>query len=225
MKLLDIKDVFFTYPDGDSVRTILDHVNVTFEKGSLYAIVGSSGSGKTTFLTLIAGLDTAQEGSITFKGQDIREIGLWEYRRNHVGMVFQSYNLIPYMTGLENVLVAMGISGKTHMKDSAYELLDSIGIEKNKANRNVRRLSGGEQQRIAIARAMANQPDIIVADEPTGNLDGETEDTIIGLFRKLASEKDKCVIVVTHSEKVAKQADVILRLHATKGTFVIEDNR
>jgi putative ABC transport system ATP-binding protein len=225
MKLLDIKDVFFTYPDGDSVRTILDYVNVTFEKGNLYAIVGSSGSGKTTFLTLIAGLDTAQEGSITFKGKDISEIGLWEYRRNHVGMVFQSYNLIPYMTGLENVLVAMGISGKTHMKDSAYELLDSIGIEKNKANRNVRRLSGGEQQRIAIARAMANQPDIIVADEPTGNLDGETEDTIIGLFRQLASEKDKCVIVVTHSEKVAKQADVILRLHATKGTFVIEDNR
>lgn len=225
MKLLDIKDVFFTYPDGDSVRTILDHVNVTFEKGSMYAIVGSSGSGKTTFLTLIAGLDSAQEGSITFKGKDIAEIGLWEYRRNHVGMVFQSYNLIPYMTGLENVLVAMGISGKTHMKDSAYELLQSIGIEKNKANRNVRRLSGGEQQRIAIARAMANQPDIIVADEPTGNLDGETEDTIIGLFRKLATEKDKCVIVVTHSEKVAKQADVILRLHATKGTFVIEDNR
>ena len=191
----------------------------------MYAIVGSSGSGKTTFLTLIAGLDSAQEGSITFKGKNIAEIGLWEYRRNHVGMVFQSYNLIPYMTGLENVLVAMGISGKTHMKDSAYELLQSIGIERNKANRNVRRLSGGEQQRIAIARAMANQPDIIVADEPTGNLDGETEDTIIGLFRKLATEKDKCVIVVTHSEKVAKQADVILRLHATKGTFVIEDNR
>ena len=225
MKLLDIKEVFFTYPDGDSVRTILDHVNVTFEKGSMYAIVGSSGSGKTTFLTLIAGLDSAQEGSITFKGKDIAEIGLWEYRRNHVGMVFQSYNLIPYMTGLENVLVAMGISGKTRMENSAYELLQSIGIEKNKANRNVRRLSGGEQQRIAIARAMANQPDIIVADEPTGNLDGETEDTIIGLFRKLATEKDKCVIVVTHSEKVAKQADVILRLHATKGTFVIEDNR
>lgn len=225
MKLLDIKDVFFTYPDGDSVRTILDHVNITFEKGNMYAIVGSSGSGKTTFLTLIAGLDSAQEGSITFKGKNIAEIGLWEYRRNHVGMVFQSYNLIPYMTGLENVLVAMGISGKTHMKDSAYELLQSIGIERNKANRNVRRLSGGEQQRIAIARAMANQPDIIVADEPTGNLDGETEDTIIGLFRKLATEKDKCVIVVTHSEKVAKQADVILRLHATKGTFVIEDNR
>ena len=225
MKLLDIKDVFFTYPDGDSVRTILDHVNITFEKGNMYAIVGSSGSGKTTFLTLIAGLDSAQEGSITFKEKNIAEIGLWEYRRNHVGMVFQSYNLIPYMTGLENVLVAMGISGKTHMKDSAYELLQSIGIERNKANRNVRRLSGGEQQRIAIARAMANQPDIIVADEPTGNLDGETEDTIIGLFRKLATEKDKCVIVVTHSEKVAKQADVILRLHATKGTFVIEDNR
>ena len=164
MKLLDIKDVFFTYPDGDSVRTILDHVNITFEKGNMYAIVGSSGSGKTTFLTLIAGLDSAQEGSITFKGKNIAEIGLWEYRRNHVGMVFQSYNLIPYMTGLENVLVAMGISGKTHMKDSAYELLQSIGIERNKANRNVRRLSGGEQQRIAIARAMANQPDIIVAD-------------------------------------------------------------
>jgi putative ABC transport system ATP-binding protein len=224
MALLDVNDVFFAYPDGDSVRTILDHISVSFEKGHFYAIVGSSGSGKTTFLTLIAGLDTAQQGNISFKGKDIREIGLWEYRRNHIGMVFQSYNLIPYMTGLENVLVAMGISGKTHMKNTAYELLESIGIEKNKANRNVRRLSGGEQQRIAIARAMANQPDIIVADEPTGNLDGETEDTIIGLFRQLARDKDKCVIVVTHSEKIAKQADVILRLHATKGTFVIEEN-
>lgn len=223
MTLLQIDNVSFTYPDGDGYRTILNHVNQTFEQGSFYAIVGASGSGKTTFLTLIAGMDQVQEGSIRYNGQALEKIGLWNYRRKHVGMVFQNFNLIPYMTGLENVLVAMGIA-KTGNKASALKLLDELGISVTKAKRSVRRLSGGEQQRVAIARALANNPDIIIADEPSGNLDGATETAIIGLFQRLAHEQGKCVIVVTHSEKVASNADIILRLHPTDGTFSREEN-
>lgn len=218
MTLLDIENVSFTYPDGDGYRTILNHVNQKFEQRTFYAIVGASGSGKTTFLTLIAGMDQVHEGSIRYNGQALEKIGLWNYRRNHVGMVFQNFNLIPYMTGLENVLVAMGIA-KTGNKTSALKLLEDLGVGPTKAKRSVRRLSGGEQQRVAIARALANNPDIIIADEPSGNLDGATEAAIIGLFQRLAHEQGKCVIVVTHSEKVASNADIILRLHPSDGTF------
>jgi putative ABC transport system ATP-binding protein len=158
------------------------------------------------------------DGSIRYNGKALGEIGLWTYRRKHVGMVFQNFNLIPYMTGLENVLVAMGIA-KTGNKATALKLLEELGIGATKAKRSVRRLSGGEQQRVAIARALANNPDIIIADEPSGNLDGATETAIIGLFQRLAHDQGKCVIVVTHSEKVAANADVILRLHPTDGTF------
>jgi putative ABC transport system ATP-binding protein len=218
MALLEIENVSFTYPDGEGYRTILNQVNLEFNHGTFYAIVGASGSGKTTFLTLIAGMDQVHDGSIRYNGKALGEIGLWTYRRKHVGMVFQNFNLIPYMTGLENVLVAMGIA-KTGNKATALKLLEELGIGATKAKRSVRRLSGGEQQRVAIARALANNPDIIIADEPSGNLDGATETAIIGLFQRLAHDQGKCVIVVTHSEKVAANADVILRLHPTDGTF------
>ncbi len=218
MSLLDVDHVSFTYPDGDGFRTILNNVSLQFEAGHFYAIVGASGSGKTTFLTLIAGMDEVHDGEIRYRDQSLKSIGLWTYRRQHVGMVFQNFNLIPYMTGLENVLVAMGIAKSGH-KDTALKLLESLGIGATKAKRSVRRLSGGEQQRVAIARALANNPDIIIADEPSGNLDGATETAIIGLFQQLAHDQNKCVIVVTHSEKVAANADIILRLHPTEGTF------
>jgi putative ABC transport system ATP-binding protein len=218
MTLLEIDNVSFTYPDGDGYRTILNRVNQRFDQGTFYAIVGASGSGKTTFLTLIAGMDQVHDGNIRYNGKDLEKIGLWKYRRQHIGMVFQNFNLIPYMTGLENVLVAMGIA-KSGNKASALKLLDELGISVTKAKRSVRRLSGGEQQRVAIARALANNPDIIIADEPSGNLDGATETAIIGLFQRLARDQGKCVIVVTHSEKVASNADIILRLHPTDGTF------
>ena len=222
MALLDIENVSFTYPDGEGYRTILNQVNLSFDQGTFYAIVGASGSGKTTFLTLIAGMDQVHNGKIRYNGKALEDIGLWTYRRQHVGMVFQNFNLIPYMTGLENVLVAMGIA-KTGNKATALELLETLGIGATKAKRSVRRLSGGEQQRVAIARALANNPDIIIADEPSGNLDGATETAIIGLFQRLAHEQGKCVIVVTHSEKVAANADIILRLHPTEGTFERDD--
>ena len=218
MTILQTKDLYFTYPDGDNRKIILNEVNVSFEKGKFYTILGASGSGKTTFLSLIAALDKPEKGEILFNGEDIADIGLEKYRRNNIGIVFQSYNLIPYMNGLENVMVAMSITDNKiegNMKDKALEILESVGIDGTKATRRINRLSGGEQQRVAIARAISTNVEVIVADEPTGNLDGKTSETIIELFKELAHQRDKCVIMVTHAEKIAEQSDVILKLKPT----------
>ena len=222
MKVLEVKDLQYYYQDGRRKRIILDNVNAEFETGKFYAILGESGSGKTTFLSLISSLDTPQSGEILFKGQDIREIGYERYRRNHISMVFQNYNLIQYMTAVENVLVAMGITDNKiegNKKEVAYKLLEDVGIDKETADRRVNRLSGGEQQRTAIARALSTDPEIIMADEPTGNLDHETSGEIIDLLMELAHEKDKCVIVVTHDLKIAEKSDVILKLDTEKKAF------
>ena len=224
MSILETKDLYFTYPDGDNRKIILNEVNVSFEKGKFYTILGASGSGKTTFLSLIAALDKPEKGEILFNGEDIGKIGLEKYRRNNIGIVFQSYNLIPYMNGLENVMVAMSITDNKiegNMKDKALEILESVGIDGTKATRRINRLSGGEQQRVAIARAISTNVEVIVADEPTGNLDGKTSETIIELFKELAHQRDKCVIMVTHSEKIAEQSDVILKLNTDTQNFEI----
>ena len=222
MNILEVKDLQYYYQDGRRKRIILDNVNAEFETGKFYAILGESGSGKTTFLSLISSLDTPQSGEILFKGQDIREIGYERYRRNYISMVFQNYNLIQYMTAVENVLVAMGITDNKiegNKKEVAYKLLEDVGIDKETADRRVNRLSGGEQQRTAIARALSTDPEIIMADEPTGNLDHETSGEIIDLLMELAHEKDKCVIVVTHDLKIAEKSDVILKLDTEKKAF------
>ena len=227
MSILEVKDLYFTYPDGDNRKIILNEVNVSFEKGKFYTILGASGSGKTTFLSLIAALDKPEKGEILFNGEDIADIGLEKYRRNNIGIVFQSYNLIPYMNGLENVMVAMSITDNKiegNMKDKALEILESVGIDGTKATRRINRLSGGEQQRVAIARAISTNVEVIVADEPTGNLDGKTSETIIELFKELAHQRDKCVIMVTHSEKIAEQSDVILKLNTDTQNFEIKTN-
>ncbi|MBQ1304216.1 MAG: ATP-binding cassette domain-containing protein, partial [Erysipelotrichaceae bacterium] len=159
-----------------------------------------------------------------FKGQSIKEIGYEKYRRNHISIVFQNYNLIQYMTAVENVLVAMGITDNKiegNKKEVAYKLLEDVGIDKETADRRVNRLSGGEQQRTAIARALSTDPEIIMADEPTGNLDHETSGEIIELLMRLAHERDKCVIVVTHDLKIAEKSDVILQLDTKKKAFTI----
>ena len=225
--ILETKDLYFTYPDGDARKVILNNVNVSFELGKFYTILGASGSGKTTFLSLIAALDKPEKGEILFNGEDISKIGLEKYRRNNIGIVFQSYNLIPYMNGLENVMVAMSITDNMmdkDMKAKAFEILSSVGIDGTKATRRINRLSGGEQQRVAIARAISTNVDVIVADEPTGNLDGKTSDTIIDLFKELAHDRNKCVIMVTHSEKIAEQSDIILKLNTDTQDFeIIED--
>ena len=224
MSILEVKDLYFTYPDGDNRKIILNEVNVSFEKGKFYTILGASGSGKTTFLSLIAALDKPEKGEILFNGEDIGKIGLEKYRRNNIGIVFQSYNLIPYMNGLENVMVAMSITDNKiegNMKEKALEILESVGIDGSKATRRINRLSGGEQQRVAIARAISTNVEVIVADEPTGNLDGKTSETIIELFKELAHQRDKCVIMVTHSEKIAEQSDVILKLNTDTQNFEV----
>ena len=227
MSILETKELYFTYPDGDSRRVILNHVNTSFEKGKFYTILGSSGCGKTTFLSLIGALDKPESGEILYNGKNITEIGYEKFRRNHIGIVFQNYNLINYMSGLENVMVALGITENKITDDlekHALEILNSVGIDEKKARRKIKRLSGGEQQRVAIARALATNVDVILADEPTGNLDRATSDTIVELFKELAHERNKCVIVVTHSNEVANKSDVIMRMNTYTQDFSYEIN-
>lgn len=215
MTLLEAKNISYYYQDGDQRRFILKKVSVSFEKGKLYSILGKSGSGKTTFLSLISALDTPKEGQILYNDQDIFRIGHEKFRRNEISIVFQSYNLIPYLSAVENVLVPMAITENDLPKEKkqvAYNLLNYIGITKDKAYRMVNQLSGGEQQRVAIARALSMNGDIILADEPTGNLDEELEEEIVGIFKELAHTHQKCVILVTHSSEVAQQADEVLQL-------------
>lgn len=228
MAILEVKDCYFTYPDGDHRKVILDHINVSFEQGKCYTILGTSGSGKTTFLSLLAGLDKPENGEILYKEKSILEIGYESFRRNAVSIVFQAYNLIPYMTAQENVMVATAITDNPMPKDKktyALELLNKVDIDENKAKRYIHRLSGGEQQRVAIARAIATNVDIILADEPTGNLDEKTGETIMDLFTQIAHQENKCVIIVTHSKKIANASDIILKLDSITHQFEITYNK
>lgn len=207
---LTIKNLTHTYSDGQRQVNVLKKVNVEFESGKLYAIVGESGSGKTTLISLISALDQIQSGEVLYNGKDIRKIGGQKFRQQYVNIVFQAFNLIKYMTARENVEVGLDFSGHTkNEKQHAYQLLDEVGITKEQSDSLVQRLSGGQQQRVAIARSMAGRVPIIVADEPTGNLDEETEAKILQIFKKLA-ESGKIVIVVTHSQKVASHADAVV---------------
>ncbi|WP_213337241.1 ABC transporter ATP-binding protein [Enterococcus casseliflavus] len=210
MAILETKEMTYYYQDGENRRKILDKTNISFEKGKFYTILGKSGSGKTTFLSLISALDQPTDGEVFFEGKNIKTIGYEEYRRNKISLIFQSYNLIPYLTALENVLVSMAISDNKlpdQHDQIAYRLLDYIGITSTKADRFVNQLSGGEQQRVAIARALATNVDIILADEPTGNLDEGMEQEIVDIFKDLATLHNKCIIVVTHSTEIAEQSD------------------
>ena len=224
MKILETKEISFAYKDGDGKRVILNKVSTIFETGKFYTILGVSGSGKTTFLSLLGALDMPQSGTIEYQNEDIRKIGLDKYRRKNVSLIFQNYNLINYMNSIENVMLVMGISNETSRidKEKAYSYLEQVGINQSKAKRIVTRLSGGEQQRVAIARALSSGAEIILADEPTGNLDNENSKQIVNIFKDLAHKKNKCVIVVTHSKEVAKESDVIMKLDTSIQNFIIE---
>lgn len=213
MSKIKVMNLSHTYQDGIKRKKVLNNISCEFETGKFYAILGESGSGKTTFLSLISGLDTLEEGNIFYNEESIKKIGYSKYRLNNVNIIFQSYNLIPYMTALENVIVPMDIM---HLKikdkkKEALKLLNMLGIDNNTADRTVLKLSGGEQQRVAIARSLVGGIEFLMADEPTGNLDEENEERIIKIFKDLV-DKGKCVIVVTHSKKVAQNADVIYRI-------------
>ena len=208
--ILKLENICYSYIDGGYERTILKDLSYEFEEGKFYTILGPSGSGKTTLLSILAGLDTAKSGDFYFNNQLIEKKDLHNYRRNLISIVFQQYNLVGYLTGLENVLLAMTETDNPIPKDRknvAYNLLERFGIVKTKADRLVGQLSGGEQQRVAIARALASNVDLLFADEPTGNLDTATENEIIDVFKQLSHEFGKTIIVVTHSDSVSKMSD------------------
>ncbi|MDG4589190.1 ATP-binding cassette domain-containing protein [Enterococcus faecium] len=227
MSILSIKDVYYRY-EG-STQDILKKINIQFDNGRIYGIIGKSGSGKSTLLSLLSGLDLCTSGEIQYLGNNMSTLDRDKYRCKNIGVVFQSYNLLTNATVLDNILLSMNISGVDvrDKKEYAYQLLNSVGITNEQANRKVLRLSGGEQQRVGIARALSHDPDVIIADEPTGNLDPETEASIMEILMKLAHKEDKCVIIVTHSKSVAKYVDELYALANGKLLFVRSgtDNR
>ena len=216
--ILSIQNASYQYSDATADEYAIKNISYDFEEGKIYAIRGRSGSGKTTLLSLISGLERCTEGKIIFDGKDLKNINLDKYRNSSIGIVFQSYNLLPYMTASENIILSMDVSGikEKNKKEKAISLMKSVGLKKEYADRKVLRLSGGEQQRVAIARSLSYDPKMIVADEPTGNLDKQTEAEILDIFKKLAHEEGKCVIIVTHSQNVCDIADVIYDLRKVK---------
>ena len=204
MSILSLRDICFSYDK----TPVLRNISYEFEKGKIYCIVGKSGAGKTTLLSLLSGLASPSSGEILYDGKNIAKIDKYTFRSKYIGVVFQSFNLITKYTALENVILSMDVAGYKikNKKQRALELLSSVGLDEDEANRRVLKLSGGQQQRVAIARALSYDPDIILADEPTGNLDTETQNEIMHIFRDLA-EQGKCVILVSHSPEVATMCD------------------
>ncbi|NFN88135.1 ABC transporter ATP-binding protein [Clostridium sporogenes] len=207
MSILRLKNLCYKYEEGS--KEVLKDINITFNKGKVFGIVGKSGTGKSTLLSLISGLDICTSGEVLYNDKNIKSIDRDSYRAKNIGVIFQGYNLLLNATAKENIILSMDISGtKKKLKEEyAYDILEKVGIDREKAKRKVLKLSGGEQQRVGIARALAHEPEIIIADEPTGNLDGDTEDKIMDILIKLAHEEDKCVIIVTHSKKVCSYFD------------------
>lgn len=202
MSVLALRDVSYQY--RNATRETLSHVNYSFERGTFYALLGKSGAGKSTLLSLLAGLDTPSSGAILFEDEPLNAQRLHTHRRDHIALVFQNYNLIDYLTPLENIRLVN--------KHANADILLDLGLEEQHSSRNVLKLSGGQQQRVAIARALASKAPVILADEPTGNLDEQTALDIMHILKERAATSNKCVIVVTHSTKLAKMADVVVEL-------------
>ena len=204
MSILSLQNISFSYDKTPVLRDI----SYDFEKGKMYCIIGKSGAGKTTLLSLLSGLAKPSSGEIIYNGKSISKIDKYTFRSRYIGVVFQSFNLITKYTALENVILSMDVSGCKikDKKKKAIALLESVGLDEDEAKRRVLKLSGGQQQRVAIARALSYNPDIILADEPTGNLDRDTQKEIMEIFRELA-DQGKCVILVSHSPDVAEMCD------------------
>ena len=209
MSILEVKDLKYSYENN---KPVLRGINAKMEQGKMYAILGPSGCGKTTLLALLGGLDSPTNGKILYQGEDIASTGLADHRRSHVAFIFQSYNLIDYLTPMENVALTS--------KQPPLPILEQLGLTAEESKRNVLKLSGGQQQRVAIARALASNAQVILADEPTGNLDEETAAEITAILKESAHKSGKCVVNVTHSRELAGQADVVMRLK--KGVLDIQ---
>ena len=220
MSVLALENVSYKY-EG-TTKQVLKNISMHFRPGKVYVIMGKSGAGKSTVLSLISGLDLPTNGDVLFQGKSLKELDRDDYRAKSIGVVFQGYNLLTNATALENIILSMNISKSTekNKKQFALALLQKVGIDEETANRKVLKLSGGEQQRVGIARALSHDPDILIADEPTGNLDGDTEKSIMEILQELAHEEHKCVIVVTHSKQVSKYADELWGLNQGNLVFV-----
>lgn len=214
MNTLEIKNVTYSY--ANSKEKVLSLINQEFELGKFYAIIGKSGTGKSTLLSLLAGLDKPNSGEILFNNENIEKAGYSNHRKNNISLVFQNYNLIDYLSPLENIRL---VNSK-----ASEDILLELGLDRTQVRRNVMKLSGGQQQRVAIARALVSEAPVILADEPTGNLDETTAGEIIEVLKKLAKERNKCVIVVTHSKEVASAADTILELNNKRLKEVTKSN-
>ncbi len=214
MSILQINDVQYTYQSKYQKVQALRGLTMSFEPGKLYALVGRSGSGKTTLLSLMAGLDLPTGGEIDFEGKPLSGLDRDLYRRDDVAVIYQSYNLLPLLTVEENVAFPLELKKlpREEIRKTAQEKLRLVGLDEGYFKRLPAMLSGGEQQRVAVARALAAQARVILADEPTGNLDTDNASKVIELLRTLAHEQGVCVIVVTHDLSIADRADAVFRL-------------
>ncbi|MBT1176701.1 ABC transporter ATP-binding protein [Bifidobacterium callimiconis] len=215
--ILALDNVSYSYVKGG--KKVIRDLSYSFESGRVYAITGPSGAGKTTVLSLLSGLTSPTEGRILYRGQDLAKTDRYRFRSHDIGVIFQSFNLLPSLSVEENIILSMDASGKQFDRpkhDIAVDLLAKVRLAQEYANERILHLSGGEQQRVAIARALSYDPDIIIADEPTGNLDMNTQDDIMAIFKDLAHQEGKCVIIVTHSPDVAEQSDEVFQLAALR---------
>lgn len=213
MSVLTLRNVSYAYPKTE--LQVVQNANFTFENGYTYAIVGPSGSGKSTLLSLMAGLDIPTSGDVLLCGEkSTKDLDLDYYRSHNVSIIFQSFCLIPLLTVIENVCLPMEINGmdKNLAQLTAKEFLSKVGINENLHQRFPGKLSGGEQQRVAIARSVASGAEILLADEPTGNLDVENTNMIMNILNKIAHEEKRCVIIVTHDLEIAEGADIVLKM-------------
>ena len=212
MSVLKIEDLAYTYKSKSQTVKALKGITYEFEPGKFYALIGRSGSGKTTLLSLLAALDLPTEGQVIYEDKTTAEIDRDLYHRDTVAVIYQSYNLLPLLSVMENVTFPLELKKVSDVRKIAEEKLRAVGLDETYFKRLPAMLSGGEQQRVAIARALASDAKIILADEPTGNLDTENSETVIDLLQKLAHEEGYCVIVVTHDLSIADKADEVLRL-------------
>ena len=203
MKILELKQLSYDYVTKAGKVHALKEASAVFETGVLYAIVGRSGSGKSTLMALIAGLDVPKDGDVFYRGKSLRGLDRDKFRREHIGMIFQSYDLLPQLTAVENVELSLELAKyKGDKRARAEEMLSLVGIKKEQFRKRSMQFSGGEQQRIAIARSLLNDPEVIIADEPTGNLDNETADGIMQLLTGINREKGTAIVMVTHNRQI-----------------------
>ena len=214
MEILRVSDLKKTYGKGDTAVEALKGINLSVQKGEFIAIVGTSGSGKSTLLHMLGGLDRPTSGSVSIDGKDIftlKDEELTIFRRRKIGFVFQSFNLVPVLSVYENIVLPIELDGNVADKEFVDQIIDTLGLTE-KRNAYPNQLSGGQQQRVAIARALSSAPQVVLADEPTGNLDSKTSQDVLGLLKVIGEKYSQTIIMITHNDEIAQMADRIIRI-------------